>query len=82
MEHPLSADGTLFSWFRESALRHPEATAIEVAGEPVRYRELLDLAERLASRLVATAAGRSPVAVGLLAGRSLAGYAGYLAALR
>lgn len=47
----------------------------------MRYRELLDLSERLASRLVAVA-GRPPVAVGLLAARSLAAYAGYLAALR
>lgn len=74
-------EGTLYSWFRDSALRHPETTAIEVAGETVRYRELLDLVERLASRLVG-AAGRRPAAVGLLVARSLAGYAGYLAALR
>lgn len=81
MPYPLATDGTLFSWFRDSALAHPEVTAIEVAGETIGYRELLDLVERLASRLVA-AAGRCPAVVGLLAGRSLAGYAGYLAALR
>ena len=72
---------TLFGWFRDGAARHAELPAIEVAGQTVRYRELLDLVERLAGRLVA-AAGRRPAAVGLLAGRSLAGYAGYLAALR
>lgn len=88
MPDPLAPEGTLYSWFRNSARRHPEATAIEVAGEAVRYRELLDLVERLASRLVeaagqrAAGSGRPPAAVGLLAGRSLAGYAGYLAALR
>jgi amino acid adenylation domain-containing protein len=81
VDHPLSPEGTLFSWFRDSALRHPEATAIEVDGQQVRYRELLDLVERLASRLV-DAAGHPPRAVGLLAGRSLAAYAGYLATLR
>lgn len=72
---------TLFGWFRDGATRHPELPAIEVAGQTVRYRELLDLVERLAGQLV-LAAGRRPAAVGLLAGRSLAGYAGYLAALR
>jgi amino acid adenylation domain-containing protein len=72
---------TLFTRFRDCALRYPDATAIEVAGETVRYRELLDLSERLASRLVDVAGGR-PVAVALLAARSLAAYAGYLAALR
>lgn len=81
MEHVPSPDGTLFSWFAGSARRQPEATAIEVAGETVRYRELLDLVERLASRLVEVR-GRPPAAVGLLAARSLAAYAGYLAALR
>jgi amino acid adenylation domain-containing protein len=82
MAHPVAPDGTLFSWFRDSAARHPELTAIEVAGEAVRYRELLDLAERLASQLFEAAGRRRPAAVGLLAGRSLAGYAGYLATLR
>ncbi len=79
---PAAATGsTLFDRFRDSAVRHAELPAIEVGGQTVRYRELLDLVERLASRLVRTA-GRRPAAVGLLAGRSLAGYAGYLAALR
>jgi amino acid adenylation domain-containing protein len=72
----------LFDWFREGAARHPEATAIEVTGEAVRYRELLDLAERLASRLVEAAGGRVPGVVGVLATRSLAAHAGYLAGLR
>jgi amino acid adenylation domain-containing protein len=77
----VSQDGTLFSWFRDSAGRAPEAVALEVAGRPVRYRELLDLLERLATRLLAVT-GQAPTAVGLLATRSLAAYAGYLAALR
>ncbi|HET8662373.1 MAG TPA: AMP-binding protein [Micromonosporaceae bacterium] len=72
---------TLFTRFRDSAVRHPELPAVEVAGQAVRYRELLDLAERLAGRLAAVA-GRRPAAVGLLTVRSLAAYAGYLAALR
>ncbi|MEN3356432.1 MAG: hypothetical protein V7637_414 [Mycobacteriales bacterium] len=73
--------GTLFTWFRAAAQRHPEAAAIEVHADAVSYRELLVLAERLAAALV-DAAGRRPVAVGLLGARSLATYAGYLAALR
>ena len=81
MSDLISADGTLFTWFRDSALRHPSATAIEVAGETMSYRDLLDLAERLATRLVEVA-GRCPAAVGLLTGRSVAAYIGYLAALR
>jgi amino acid adenylation domain-containing protein len=72
---------TLFGRFRECAVRYPELTAIEVGGQTVRYRELLDLVERLAARLV-EADGRPASAVGLLATRSLAGYAGYLAVLR
>jgi amino acid adenylation domain-containing protein len=75
------AGGTLFTWFRDTAARHPSQPALEVAGETVRYAELLDLAERLATRLVA-AAGRRPSTVALLTGRSVAAYAGYLAALR
>jgi amino acid adenylation domain-containing protein len=78
---PGSAPGTLFTWFRDTASRYPSQVALEVAGETLRYRDLLNLAERLATRLVAAAGGR-PSAVGLLAGRSATAYAGYLAALR
>ncbi len=76
-----SSPGTLFTWFRDTASRYPAEVALEVAGETLRYRELLDLAERLATTLVATRGDR-PSAVGLLTGRSVAAYAGYLAALR
>jgi amino acid adenylation domain-containing protein len=75
------AAGTLFTWFRDTASLHPSQVALEVADETVRYSELLDLAERLATTLVARAGGR-PSAVALLTGRSVAAYAGYLAALR
>jgi amino acid adenylation domain-containing protein len=73
--------GTLFTWFRDTASRQPGQVALEVAGQTLTYAELLDLAERLAARLVAEA-GQRPRAVGLLTGRSVAAYAGYLAALR
>jgi amino acid adenylation domain-containing protein len=81
VSHPAPPPGTLFTWFLDSAQRHPEEIAIEVADETLRYGELLELAERLATELASAAGGR-PAVVGLLTGRSLAAYAGYLAALR
>lgn len=71
----------MYSWFRDTARRHPDAPAIEVDDDALSYGRLSLLADRLAAALV-RAAGRRPSAVGLLAARSLAGYAGYLAALR
>ncbi|MFF0750418.1 amino acid adenylation domain-containing protein [Streptomyces sp. NPDC004267] len=81
MDQHTDPDGTLFTWFRDSALRHARLTALEVGGESLSYGELLDLAERLAHRLVSVT-GRPPGAVGILAARTPAAYAGYLAALR
>ncbi|HEU5471335.1 MAG TPA: amino acid adenylation domain-containing protein [Actinophytocola sp.] len=78
---PIDATGTLYTWVRDSAAAHPDQPALEVAGHQLGYAELIDLADRLATRLV-DAVGRPPHAVGLLAARSLAAYAGYLAALR
>lgn len=77
----MTPDGTLYTWFRDQALARPDAPALEVAGRTLSYGELLDVAGRLAARLRA-AVGGTPTAVGLLASRSLAAYAGYLAALR
>lgn len=76
----IESDGTLHTWFREAVDRHPDAVALEVGGESLRYHELADLADRLATAMVA-AAGDVPRAVGLLAARGVAAYAGYLAAL-
>jgi amino acid adenylation domain-containing protein len=73
--------GTLWGWFARAAGRHATLPALEVAGATYRYDELRTLAERLAARIVAEA-GEVPARVGVLASRSLAGYAGYLAALR
>jgi amino acid adenylation domain-containing protein len=72
--------GTLYSWVRACAEAHPLEPALEVRDRTLSYEELLDLARRLATRLVA-ACGRRPRAVGLLATRSVAAYAGYLAGL-
>lgn len=77
----LPTDGTLFTWFRESAQLHSDSTAIEVEQHKLTYAQLLDLVERLATRLI-TAVERRPRTVGILASRSLASYVGYLAALR
>jgi amino acid adenylation domain-containing protein len=73
--------GTLFGWFRDAARAHPDRPAIEVGGTACRYRELLDLVERLAGRM-AHAAGRPPRRIGLLLPRGLDAYAAYLATLR
>jgi amino acid adenylation domain-containing protein len=73
--------GTLFSWFHDAARAHPGRPAIEVGGTAYRYRELLNLVERLATRMT-TVAGRSPRRVGLLLPRGLTAYAAYLAVLR
>jgi amino acid adenylation domain-containing protein len=71
----------MYSWFLDTVRESPTATAIEVEEETLSYSELRSLVDRLAAALVRSAGGR-PRAVGLLAARSLATYAGYLAALR
>lgn len=81
MAKHIDTTGTLYRWVRDCARANPLEPAIEVAGSKLNYTELLDLADRLAGRLV-RACGKPPRAVGLLASRSLATYAGYLAALR
>ncbi|GAB7046435.1 amino acid adenylation domain-containing protein [Catenuloplanes indicus] len=68
---------TLFGLVAESARRWPGRVALEVGGESVTYAELAGTAALLAARLGEPA----PAAVGLLASRSVAAYAGYLATL-
>ncbi|MFI9811617.1 amino acid adenylation domain-containing protein [Saccharothrix variisporea] len=70
---------TLFARIAETARKHPDRAALEVGGDVLSYRDLLDLADRTAARL---AENGTPRAVGLLAARSLPAYAGYLGALR
>jgi amino acid adenylation domain-containing protein len=81
-----SADGrlaTAYDRFAQSAATYGyDVTALEVGEDRLSYGELRDLAERLAAHLVATAGGAAPRRVGLLAGRTVTAYAGYLAALR
>ncbi|MER7415715.1 amino acid adenylation domain-containing protein [Micromonospora peucetia] len=76
--HPTS----LYGWFARSAALHPSATALEVGEHVVSYARLESIAGRLAAGLVEANGGRRPARVGLLAGRTLAAYAGYLAVTR
>jgi amino acid adenylation domain-containing protein len=72
---------TLDSWFRRTARRYPDRPALEVGQERLSYAQLDDLAERLSTAYV-DAVGGNPHVVGILCARSVAAYAGYLAALR
>lgn len=78
----MTTDRTLYAWFADTARRHPDAVALEVADTAHTYARLRELAERLARRLTAVTGGAPPARVGLLAGRTLTAYAGYLAAQR
>ncbi|MFI9569257.1 amino acid adenylation domain-containing protein [Streptomyces rishiriensis] len=78
----MNATWTMYDWFAASAAEHGDRrTALEVAGEHLTYAELDATARRLAAALLA-AHGGLPSRVGLLAARSTAAYAGYLAAQR
>ncbi|MGW5232617.1 amino acid adenylation domain-containing protein [Streptomyces nodosus] len=79
----MSGPGTLYARFARSAERYgDDTTALEVGEERLGYARLRELAERLAARLVAASGAVPPRRVGLLAGRSVTAYAGYLAVLR
>lgn len=72
---------TLYEWFAASAARHGGELALEVGPDRLTYRQLSDLADRVAGELLA-AHGTVPRRVGLLAERSVLSYAGYLAVQR
>ncbi len=71
----------LYDRFAATVRQWPDQLALEVADHRLTYRELADAADRLAALVLAARPGR-PRRVGVLAGRSLTAYAGYLAALR
>ncbi|MCH0538348.1 amino acid adenylation domain-containing protein [Streptomyces sp. MUM 203J] len=73
---------TLYERFAASAGRHPTLTALEIGGDRLSYAELATQAARMAGRLLTALDGRRPRRVGVLANRSVAAYAGYLAANR
>ncbi|MEV3970170.1 AMP-binding protein [Streptomyces sp. NPDC050698] len=72
---------TLYAWFEASAARYGDHTALEVGAEHLTYRQLRDLAARIADSLV-TAQGTVPRTAGLAATRSVRTYAAYLALQR
>ncbi|MGK5543258.1 amino acid adenylation domain-containing protein [Streptomyces sp. URMC 127] len=72
---------TLYEWFAATADRHGSEPALEAGPDRLTYRQLSDLADRVAGELVA-AHGAVPRRVGLLAERSVLAYAGYLAVQR
>jgi amino acid adenylation domain-containing protein len=72
---------TLYEWFDRSAERHPDAPALDLAGQVLTYRDLRRCAEAVATTILETH-GSVPERVALLAGRGVVAFAGYLAALR
>jgi len=77
----MSLETTLDAWFLETVQRHGSNLALEVAGGRYTYDELAAAVDVVIDSILDTA-GSAPRAVALLCQRSLAGYAGYLAALR
>jgi FkbH-like protein/amino acid adenylation domain-containing protein len=72
---------TLYQWFADSVERFPDEPALEVRDAVLTYRQLGEQAESLAAWIVREH-GSVPGRVALLAARSLAAFAGYLAAQR
>ncbi|MCG7525850.1 amino acid adenylation domain-containing protein [Streptomyces sp. OfavH-34-F] len=65
----------------DAAARHPDAVAVTGAGEQLTYRQLTDLADRLAAALTGLGTGAED-GVGILLARSAATVTASLAALR
>lgn len=72
---------TFYQRFENSALRLPDRPALEIGAEVLTYAELRALALTLAERIVRKHGG-VPRRVALVASRSVAAYAGYLAIQR
>lgn len=70
----------LHDWFIHSVRRFPDEPALIVDGQRLTYAELDAVSRGIKYRLLAEGAVRPRV--GLLASRSVAAYAGYLAVLR
>ncbi|TDD80671.1 D-alanine--poly(phosphoribitol) ligase [Actinomadura darangshiensis] len=80
---PPEAPPNAYAWFGRSAEALGDAwTALEVGGERLSYAGLRRSAEQLAARIAGASGGTAPRRVGLLAGRTVTAYAGYLAILR
>ncbi len=77
-----SARPTLRERFDETAARYPDLIALEVGDERLSYAELSERVAAMALRLRAGVRGPGLERIGVLANRSVAAYAGYLAAHR
>ncbi|MDA3647101.1 amino acid adenylation domain-containing protein [Saccharopolyspora indica] len=73
---------TMYDWFAASVAANGSGIALEVAGRALTYAELAGLADGIAGAIVERTGGSVPARVGLLAARSVAAYAGYLAVQR
>ncbi|MFJ5294655.1 AMP-binding protein [Streptomyces sp. NPDC088348] len=73
---------TLDDWFTASVAVHGDRAALETGDTVLTYTELSLLADHLAAALSSGRGGEPPRRVGLLAGRSVVAYAGYLAIQR
>ena len=73
--------GTLYEWFGRTAERHPDEPALEAGGAVLSYRELRRAAEHVAARILA-AHGSAPRRISVMATRSVAVLAAYLAGQR
>ncbi len=60
----------IHEWFTETALRYPEAVAIECGERRLSYRELLERANTLANYLIGHGAGRDSIVALLMADTS------------
>lgn len=70
-----------YDWFRETAERHPDRLALDVAGFELTYAQLRDAVEWMTARLCESV-GRVPDRVGVLTTRTPVTYTAFLAALR
>ncbi|MGW1128887.1 amino acid adenylation domain-containing protein [Streptomyces sp. NPDC002526] len=71
----------LYHRFEASAARYGTRTALELGGESYSYRRLAEMAESLAAHIHARSEGAHE-RIGLMTGRSLLGFVGYLAVQR
>ncbi|MCQ4081074.1 AMP-binding protein [Streptomyces sp. RB6PN25] len=78
----MSERRTLYDWFAVSADTYPDLPALEIGAASLTYAELSATASHVAARLLALLGGERPHRVGLLAGRTVLAYAGYLAVQR
>lgn len=77
----MASEQSIYQWFLRSARRYPGQPAIIVGGAEFNYRQL-HLAAIRAARLMLRAGDGRPKRVGVVVGRNLGTFAGYLGAQR